>query len=550
MRIFLFCLALVSGLVACRSRTPVDLIVYNAKIYTVDSAFTTAEALAVHQGKFVAVGSLEDVFARYQTDSLVDLGGQFVYPGFYDPHAHFYGLGQGLDQADLVGTTSFAEVVQRLQAFEKQNPDKNWLLGRGWDQNDWASKAFPTRDTLDRLFPNKAVFLVRVDGHAALANGRALEIAGIVKGDEMSGKITSQLTGGLVETRQGRATGILVDNAMGLVRRVVPPPDAAEMRQALAKAQTACVRLGLTSVSDAGLSRQLIDLVDSMHQDGSLKMRIYAMISLSVPNKEYYLKRGPYRTARLNVRSFKVYADGALGSRGACLLAPYTDRPAEAGFLLYPEEELRRNIVEVAAAGFQVNTHCIGDSANRFILNTYGEILRGKNDRRFRIEHAQVVHPADVPKFGQFSVIPSVQSTHATSDMYWAADRLGPERVKSAYAFKDLLAQNGVLANGSDFPVEAVNPLFGFHAAVARQDAQGYPAGGYQMENALDRPSALRAMTIWAAFANFEETERGSIEVGKLADFTVLAQDLLTAPAPALRQIAVRRTYINGERVF
>jgi predicted amidohydrolase YtcJ len=550
MKNLLFYLLFAGGLAACQSRTPVDLIVYNAKIYTVDSAFSTAEALAVHQGKLVAVGSLEDVFARYRSDSLADLGGQFVYPGFYDPHAHFYGLGQGLDQADLVGTTSFAQVVQRLQAFEKQNPGKNWLLGRGWDQNDWATKNFPTRDTLDRLFPNKAVFLVRVDGHAALANGRALEIAGLLKGGEMSGKISSQVSGGLVETRQGRATGILIDNAMGLVRRVVPPPDAAEMRQALAKAQAACVRLGLTSVSDAGLSRQLIDLVDSMHNDGSLKMRIYAMIALTVPNKEYYLKRGPYRTARLNVRSFKVYADGALGSRGACLLAPYADRPAEAGFLLYPEEELRRNIVEVAAAGFQVNTHCIGDSANRFILNTYGQILRGKNDRRFRIEHAQVVHPADVPKFGQFSVIPSVQSTHATSDMYWAADRLGPARVKSAYAFKDLLAQNGLLANGSDFPVEAVNPLFGFHAAVARQDAQGYPAGGYQMENALDRPSALRAMTSWAAFANFEDTERGSLEVGKLADFTVLAQDLLTAPAAQLRQIAVRRTYINGERVF
>jgi predicted amidohydrolase YtcJ len=542
----IFCL----GSTACQPRQKVDLIIYNAKIYTVDSAFSVQEAVAIHQGKFIAVDKLEKVLANYQSDSLVDLGGKPVYPGFYDPHCHFYGLGQGLDQADLVGTQSFGEVVERLQAFQRANPDRPWIIGRGWDQNDWPTKQFPTRDTLDRLFPDKAVFLVRVDGHAALANGRALEIAGLLKGGETTSKLASRLDGGLVEAKNGRATGILVDNAMGLVRRVMPPPSDAQIRQALLKAQAECARFGLTTVGDAGLSQELIELVDKLHREGSLKTRIYAMISLTEPNKPHFFKQGKTKTDRLNVCSFKVYADGALGSRGACLLAPYQDRPAETGFLLLPPEELQRNIEQVAAAGFQVNTHCIGDSANRFVLDVYARILGGKNDRRFRIEHAQVVHPADVPKFGQYSIIPSVQSTHATSDMYWLADRLGPERVKHAYAYRDLLQQNGLLANGSDFPVEAVSPLYGFHAAVARQDAKGWPEGGFQMDNALDRPTALRAMTIWAAYANFEEAERGSIEPGKMADLVVLEDDLLTAPAPRLRELKVLRTYIGGERVY
>jgi predicted amidohydrolase YtcJ len=543
--LLIFCL----GGVACQSRKKVDLILYNAKVYTVDSSFAVQEAVAIHQGRFVAVDKLEKVLANYQSDSLVDLGGKPVYPGFYDPHCHFYGLGQGLDQADLVGTQSFGEVVQRLQAYQRANPDRPWVIGRGWDQNDWPTKQFPTRDTLDRLFPDKAVFLVRVDGHAALANQRALEIAGLIRGGETTSKL-AKMDGGLVEAKNGRITGILVDNAMGLVRRVMPPPDEAQIRQALQKAQAECARYGLTTVGDAGLSQELIETVDKMHRDGSLKTRIYAMISLTEPNKAHFLKQGKTKTDRLNVGSFKIYADGALGSRGACLLAPYQDRPTETGFLLLPPDELQRNIEQVAAAGFQVNTHCIGDSANRFVLNVYARILGGQNNRRFRIEHAQVVHPADVPKFGQYSIIPSVQSTHATSDMYWLADRLGPERAKHAYAYRALWQQNGLLANGSDFPVEAVSPLYGFHAAVARQDAKGWPEGGFQMDQALDRPTALRAMTIWAAYANFEEAERGSIEPGKMADLVVLADDLMTAPAPRLRELKVLRTYIGGERVY
>jgi predicted amidohydrolase YtcJ len=543
--LLIFCL----GGVACQPRKKVDLILYNAKIYTVDSSFAVQEAVAIHQGRFVAVDKLEKVLANYQSDSLVDLGGKPVYPGFYDPHCHFYGLGQGLDQADLVGTQSFGEVVQRLQAYQLANPDRPWVIGRGWDQNDWPTKQFPTRDTLDRLFPDKAVFLVRVDGHAALANQRALEIAGLIRGGETTSKL-AKMDGGLVEAKNGRITGILVDNAMGLVRRVMPPPEEAQIRQALQKAQAECARYGLTTVGDAGLSQELIETVDQMHRDGSLKTRIYAMISLTEPNKAHFLKQGKTKTDRLNVCSFKIYADGALGSRGACLLAPYQDRPTETGFLLLPPDELQRNIEQVAAAGFQVNTHCIGDSANRFVLNVYARILGGQNNRRFRIEHAQVVHPADVPKFGQYSIIPSVQSTHATSDMYWLADRLGPERAKHAYAYRALWQQNGLLANGSDFPVEAVSPLYGFHAAVARQDAKGWPEGGFQMDQALDRPTALRAMTIWAAYANFEEAERGSIEPGKMADLVVLADDLMTAPAPRLRELKVLRTYIGGERVY
>ncbi|WP_420150812.1 amidohydrolase [Spirosoma sp.] len=527
---------------SCSFKKKADLFVTNARVYTADSSFSTADAFVVKDGKFLAVGSAQALDSEYEAASTADLAGAPVYPGFYDPHSHFLGLGQVLDQADLVGATSYDEVIERLKTFYHNHPNVLWLSGRGWDQNDWDDKVFPTKEKLDATFPNIPVVLMRVDGHALLVNSKALRLANVTAG--------SKLPGGEVVLQDGQPTGVLVDNAMLLIRRVIPQPDNNDKSRMLLNAQKACVAMGLTTVSDAGISPDEINLIDSLQRTGKLKIRDYAMISLGEPNLNYFLKRGPFQTDRLTVRSFKLYADGALGSRGACLRQPYSDRPETGGFLLLSPTELERVTKLLYNSSFQANTHCIGDSANHLMLDLYGKLLKGKNDRRWRIEHAQVISPDDVWEFGRYSIIPSVQPTHATSDMYWAEDRLGPIRVKGAYAFKDLMKQNNLIAFGSDFPVEAVNPLFGFHAAVARQDAKNYPAGGYQMENAIDRKSALLAMTRWAAYANFEDKLRGSIAPGKQADFVVLDRDIMTVPNEQLRATKVRQTWIGGERVY
>lgn len=519
-----------------------DLIVHNAVVYTVDNQFAKAEAFAIKGGKFLEIGTSKNILSKYTAKQKIDAKGKPVFPGLYDPHSHFLGLGQMLSQCDLVDTKSYSEIIERLQKFEAQHKTDRWLIGRGWDQNDWDVKVFPTKELLDKAFPNKPVFLTRIDGHAAVVNSKAIELAKISP--------ASKVNGGDVEVMDGQLTGILVDNAMGLVRRVIPQATEEDKRKMLLAAQKECFKLGLTTVSDAGLNQDDIDLIDKMNKEGSLKIRNYVMVSLGIRNLDYFIKKGVYKTDRLNVRSFKLYADGALGSRGACLLKPYSDEPSKTGFLLLSAAELERSLTQIYNSGFQANTHCIGDSANRLILDIYGKLLKTKNDRRWRIEHAQVVDKQDVPKFGKYSIIPSIQATHGTSDMYWADERLGNVRIKTAYAFQDLLKQNGFLANGSDFPVEFVNPLYGFHSAVARQDAKNFPEGGFQMENALTREQALKAMTIWSAYANFEEKERGSIEAGKMADFVILEDDLMLAPKEKLRNVKVLNTFVGGQKVF
>ncbi|MGV3640604.1 MAG: amidohydrolase [Adhaeribacter sp.] len=527
---------------SCRPASPVDLVVYNAKVYTVDNDSTVAEAFAVNQGKFVEVGSSAFIRRKYHGAREINLAGKPVYPGFIDAHAHFVGYAQNLQQADLSGTGSFAEVVARLVAQRRRYPRAAWLQGRGWDQNDWPRKEFPSNDTLNLLFPDVPVLIRRVDGHAALANDRALALAGITP--------ATRVNGGKIETKSGRLTGLLVDNAVDLVSRRIPEMNRAELRRSLLEAQQNCFAAGLTTLDEAGLDKPMVDLLDSMQRAGTLKMRIYAMLTPTEENKRHYYRQGPYQTDRMRVRSFKIYADGALGSRGACLLQPYHDKPQESGFLLEAAGYYRQIAKELYQSGFQMNTHAIGDSANRLILDIYGSLLKGKNDRRWRIEHAQVVHPEDIFKFGRYSILPSVQPTHATSDMYWAGQRLGPQRLTHAYAYRDLARQNRKLALGSDFPVEALNPLFGFHAAIARQDDRNYPPKGFQPENALSRQDALRAMTSWAAFANFEEKEKGSIVHHYFADFVVLNQDIMTIPANKIRQVKVLQTFVNGEEVY
>ena len=524
-------------------REDVDLLVTNATVYTVDSTFSKAEAFAVKNGKFVAVGSAADLKSRYSAEKEVDAKGQFIYPGFYDAHCHFYRYALGLANADLVGTNSWKEVIQRLTENRRKYPTTDWLVGRGWDQNDWVSKQFPTKDTLDQLFPNVPVLLARVDGHAAIANQKALDLAGITARTPISG-------GTIARDAQGHLTGLLVDNAVDLVSSKIPEPTPTEAARLLLQGQQLCLAVGLTSLADAGLDKPNIDQLAALQIQNKLKLRLYVMLNPTAANKAYYLPRGPVFTDQLTINSFKVYADGALGSRGACLVQPYADRPKEKGFLLATEREFRALAKELAASKFQMNTHAIGDSANRLILNIYGEALKGQKDRRWRIEHAQVVTPADMPKFGQFGIVPSVQPTHATSDMYWAGERLGAARLKTAYAYAELLKQYGQLALGSDFPIENINPLFGFHSAVARQDAKNFPKGGFQMENAISRPEALRGMTTWAAHAGFEEKRKGQIKPGMLADFVVLNTDLLTAPNEKLRGASVLQTWIGGQLVF
>jgi predicted amidohydrolase YtcJ len=538
-------LPLLLGLTACPSATrqAADLLVFNATVYPVDSAFTQAQALAVQDGKVVFVGSSEEARRRFKAPTEVDAGGKFIYPGFYDAHCHFYRYALGLRDANLVGTESWSAVLGKLRAQRRQYPQAAWLTGRGWDQNDWAGKQFPTKDSLDRQFPDVPVFITRVDGHAALVNQKALDLAGVTARTPISGGV-------LTKDAQGRLTGLLVDNAVDLVSARIPEPTPAEAARLLDQAQQECLALGLTSLADAGLEPAQIQRIDSLHKAGKLKLRLDAMISASPANVTYYLKQGPYRSDRLTVNSFKVYADGALGSRGACLLHPYADRPKDTGFLLSSVQEYRALAQRLAASPFQMNTHAIGDSANRLLLDIYGEVLRGQTDRRWRIEHAQVVSRPDVAKFARYNIVPSVQPTHATSDMYWAGERLGAERLKTAYAYQDLLRATGRLALGSDFPVEYLNPLFGFHAAVARQDAKNYPAGGFQPENAISRQAALRGMTEWAAWAAFEDEQKGTLAPGKWADFVILDQDIMTAPAEKLRGVKVLSTYIQGERVY
>lgn len=526
---------------SCSSKEKIDLLVYNATIYTVDSSFSTAEAMAVREGKIVATGKMADLEKEYEAIEKLDAQGKFIYPGFIDAHAHFVGYGMSLQRVDLTGTTSWDEVVERVKTFAAANP-QGWITGRGWDQNDWDVKEFPMNEKLNELFPDRPVLITRVDGHAAVANQKALDLAGVKAGDT--------LTGGEVEEMEGTLTGILIDNAVDLVSAKIPSSTTEQFKAALQAAEKNCFAVGLTTVDDCGLSYRDVESIKTLQASNDLKMRLYVMLSDEKANYDYLEKNGIIKTDRLNVRSFKVYGDGALGSRGACLLEPYSDKAGHYGFLLSNPAHFDSVANHLSQKGWQMCTHAIGDSGNRTMLNIYAKYLKGKNDLRWRIEHAQVVNQNDFNLFGANSVIPSVQPTHATSDMYWAGDRVGTERIKGAYAYNQLLQQNGWLPLGTDFPVEDISTFKTFYAAVVRKDAKGWPADGYQMENALTREQTLRGMTIWAAKANFEENEKGSLEKGKLADFIILDTDILKAAPEKILSIQVLKTFIGGEKVY
>ena len=524
----------------------VDLIVFNAQVITIDDDLPGAEAFAVDQGKILFVGTQREVFDLFDAKNTLDAQENTIMPGIIDAHAHFYQLGLGLQEVDLRGTTSKEEVIERILAFEPYKTSE-FIVARGWDQNDWSDQSYPTKEDLDVVFPDVPVALQRVDGHALWVNSKALLLADIAASGTVPG-------GMIMGDGQGRPNGILVDAPCDRIFELIPEPTLAISAQALKSAQDYCFSLGLTGVHDAGLRRPIIELIDSLQQIDVLRIKLEAMVSNIEPDVSHYLAQGPVVKPRLRVGSIKVYADGALGSRGAALRSPYSDDPDHYGAIITPMKDLVTLSQRALASGFQINTHAIGDSANVSVLRVYQEALSSANnndanDVRWRIEHAQVVPPEYFEVFSK-NIIPSVQPTHATSDMYWVEERLGKERMNGAYAYRSLLEEAEMIALGTDFPVEYVNPMLTLSAAVYRRDTSGYPESGFYIDEAITREQALKGMTLWAAYANFSEDRRGSLTPGKEADFILLDRNPLNCPKQELSQIKVLKTFVDGHQVY
>ncbi len=513
----------------------VDFIAFNGNIYTVNSDFNTASAFAVNDGKFVDIGN-EEILSKYNTNQKIDLNGSTVLPGLIDAHCHFYGLGLNQSVIDLTGTISFDEIMDKIS-----NKDNNIIRGRGWDQNDWKIKEFPNKEKLDLIYPNTPVILERIDGHAYLVNQKALDIAGI--------DINTKSTNGTLLSKKGKLTGVLIDGPMSLIDNSFGEISLDNKIKALVSAQEICFKNGLTTVDDAGLSKDIIMLIDSLQKKELLKMRVYAMISNSENDVNYFIENGPIKTNSLNVRSVKVYGDGALGSRGATLKKPYSDDIHNYGKLVTSYKDIKDLANKLAEANFQMNTHAIGDSTINLLIDTYSKVLETKTDPRWRIEHSQIIDINDIKGYNN-KILPSVQPTHATSDMYWAEERVGSKRIKGAYAYKALLEKSKVIGLGTDFPVEKVNPFHTFYASVSRKDLNDYPEKGFEFENALSREETLKGMTIWAAYLNFEEKEKGSIEKGKFADFIIIDRDIMKVEINKTPETKVLKTYLSGELVY
>ena len=529
---------------SCMKTKEVDLIIHNGNIVSVTEDSLIFEAMAVKKGRIVAIGKEQQILNKYSAPESIDLQMDWVFPGFIDAHCHFLGYGLSLQQVELKGSKSFKEVVERCVIFDKSNIS-TWIEGRGWDQTIWKNSSNPNKKALDDKFPNTPVLLRRVDGHMAIANQSALNIAGITT--------ETEILGGYIEVLNGELTGVISDKAVDHVRQFIPKPNEQQKKKALLDAQRNCFAVGLTTVDDAGLNKSDVQLIENLEKSEELKMRMYIMLSDTKENFDYYLDTvgGPYRTDRVNVAAFKFYGDGALGSRGACLLRPYSDVDSvHHGMLLSNPNYFKEKAQLIYDKGFQMCTHSIGDSTSRLILNIYGDILGGENDKRWRIEHAQVVDSSDFKLFKEFNIIPSVQPTHATSDMGWARLRLGKTRTRFGYAYQKLLYQNEFIALGTDFPIENISPIETFYAAVARKNQNGMPKNGFQIENALSRWETLKGMTIWAALSNFEEQDKGSLEVNKLADFTILDRNILTVPEDEILETQIKATYVNGELVY
>ena len=532
--LILVLLVITSLLQSCKKS--VDYIAYNGNIYTVNNDFNVASAFAVKDGKFIDVGN-DEIFSKYNTKQKIDLNGSTVLPGLIDAHCHFYGLGLNQSVIDLTETSSFNEILEKI-AFEN---NKDVIRGRGWDQNDWEIKEFPDKLKLDLAYPNTPVILERIDGHAYLVNQKALDIAGI--------DINTKSTNGSLLSKKGKLTGVLIDGPMSIIDDAFGEISLDNKIKALISAQKICFQNGLTTVDDAGLSKEVILLIDSLQKKDLLKMRVYAMISNSEDDVDYFLENGPIKTNSLNVRSVKVYGDGALGSRGATLKEPYSDDKHNYGKLVTSYKDIKDLADKLAKANFQMNTHAIGDSTINILIDTYSKVLENKTDPRWRIEHSQIIDLNDIDGYNN-KILPSVQPTHATSDMYWAKDRVGSKRIKGAYAYKALLEKSKVIGLGTDFPVEKVNPFHTFYASISRKDLNDYPEKGFEFENALSREETLKGMTIWAAYLNFEEKEKGSIEKGKFADFIIIDRDIMKVETNKTPNTKVLKTYLSGKLVY
>ena len=529
---------------------PADLVIVNARIYTAEGARPIVEAMAVRGGRVIFTGDAVGARALAgQNTRVLDLDGGTVIPGMTDAHLHVAGVGDRLRSVDLMGTTSYAEVIARVVERAKNTPKGQWIEGRGWDQNDWGDTRWPDHAALSQAVPDHPVILTRVDGHAVLVNAAAMRAANLTR-------TTAAPSGGeIIKRPDGEPMGVLVDNAENLVARVVPPPTRAQVKESIKAAIAEMHRWGLTSVHDAGASAQVLELYEELGRENALNIRLYAMISDHAPTVDAWFRRGPLAGAydgTLWVRSVKLYQDGALGSRGAALLEPYTDDARTSGLLVSAPAHIRAMADRALVAGFQINTHAIGDRGNRLVLDAYEAALKARPtaDHRFRIEHAQILHSDDIPRFAQLGVIPSMQASHQTSDMYWAGNRLGEGRLRGAYAWRSLIATNVVIPNGSDAPVEYVDPLISFKASVARQDARNWPVGGWFPEQRMTREEALLSMTLWAAYAAFQENELGSLTPGKRADFVVLSQDIMRVPTEVLQDTRVLSTWVGGKPMY
>ena len=529
---------------------PADLVILNARVYTADVNRPVAEAFAVRGGRIAFVGSSRGALALVgpRTERL-DLAGRTVIPGMVDAHAHLLGLGQALRTVNLVGTRSYDEVIGRVVERARTARPGEWIRGRGWDQNDWADTRFPTHQALSRAVPNNPVYLTRVDGHAALVNAKALELAQVTAA-------TPDPTGGrFIRDSAGNPTGVLVDGAQGVVGRVIPAASRAELREQTLAAIAEANRWGLTGIHDAGVDADGIAVYEDLARAGKYDLRNYVMVRSDDSTLDAFMKRGRQiglYDGRLWIRSIKLVADGALGSRGAALLEPYSDDAGNTGLITTTPERIKSVAVRALRAGFQVNVHAIGDRANRMVLDQFEAAFKEVPvaDHRFRIEHAQILRYQDIPRFAELDVIPSMQGSHQTSDMYWVPNRIGWARAQGAYAWRSLLNTGVVIPNGSDFPVEAVNPLISFHSFVTRQDTDNFPPGGWFPEQRTTRQEALWSMTLWPAYAAFMENESGTLTAGKYADFVVLDRDIMTVAPEEILKASVVMTVLGGKTVF
>jgi predicted amidohydrolase YtcJ len=534
-----------------RSHREIDTLFINGKIYTFDSKNSIEEAVAIQGSTIIAVGESEKLRDVFSPKIIIDLEGKTMLPGLIDGHAHILGEGGKLENIDLMGTTSPEQIAEKVAERINKSKKDDWILGRGWDQNSWQRKEFPNKEQLDKIAKDNPVFLRRVDGHAAWANSIAMQLAGIdmVSKDPEGGKI--------IRDKKGMPTGVLIDNAIEIVNKVIPVLNDEDIERRLLLAMNECASLGLTEVHDMGVDDKTIQIYKKLIDEGGNPIRIYAAIDYPSDTWLQYLKSGPlndYKDGMLSVRAVKLYMDGALGSRGAAFFDAYSDDKGNRGLTMMGEAEMEKVCSDASDKGFQVCTHAIGDRANSITLDVYGKILKAVTnsnaDKRWRIEHAQILSIKDIPRFKMLDVLPSMQPTHATSDMDWAEDRIGNERIKGGYAWKSIIKTGSKIISGSDFPVEYVNPFYGIYSAITRQDQKGKPDAGWYPDERMSREEAVKSFTQWAAYGSFQEDKKGIIEVGKWADMTIIDRDIMNCPVNEIFSTQVEMTITAGKIVY